>query len=101
VSAVAPRRLALWYAGVLLAILVVMSALSYSFLRWSLLQQWTPSLASGRRSSARPTSAAPATPRWSAPFASCSAWLLRPLLSFLDPEGRSRFRSGPPPWPFL
>ena len=39
-------RLTLWYAGVLLAILVVMSALSYSFLRWSLFQQVDASLAS-------------------------------------------------------
>ena len=39
-------RLTLWYAGALLAILAVVSALSYSFLRWSLLQQVDASLVS-------------------------------------------------------
>ena len=37
-------RLTIWYAGALLAILVVVSALSYSVLRWSLLQQVDASL---------------------------------------------------------
>ena len=38
-------RLTIWYAGALLAILAVVSALSYSALRWSLLQQVDASLA--------------------------------------------------------
>ena len=37
-------RLTMWYAGALLAILAVVSVLSYSVLRWSLLQQVDASL---------------------------------------------------------
>ncbi|HEX9419095.1 MAG TPA: hypothetical protein VGA81_08570, partial [Methylomirabilota bacterium] len=37
-------RLTLWYVGALLAILVVVSALSYSVLRWNLLQEVDASL---------------------------------------------------------
>lgn len=91
-------RLTLWYAGVLLAILAVMSALSYSFLRWSLLQQVDSSLASVaqivRESDERGAG--------DSEVERAIRELLGPGFSdryyqFLDPEGRSRFRSGSPP----
>ena len=91
-------RLALWYAGVLLAILVVMSALSYSFLRWSLLQQVDASLASVAQI-VRETDERGAG---GSEVERAIRELLGPGFSdryyqFLDPEGHSRFRSGPPP----
>ena len=91
-------RLALWYAGVLLAILVVMSALSYSLLRWSLLQQVDASLASVAQI-VRETDERGAG---DSEVERAIRELLGPGFSdryyqFLDPEGRSRFRSGPPP----
>lgn len=91
-------RLALWYAGVLLAILVVMSALSYSFLRWSLLQQVDASLAAVAQI-VRETDERGAG---GSEVERAIRELLGPGFSdryyqFLDPEGHSRFRSGPPP----
>jgi heavy metal sensor kinase len=91
-------RLTLWYAAVLLAILAVMSALSYSFLRWSLLQQVDASLAAVaqivRESDERGAG--------DSEVERAIRELLGPGFSdryyqFLDPEGRSRFRSGSPP----
>jgi hypothetical protein len=94
-------RVTLWYAGVLLAILVVMSALSYSFLRWSLLQQVDASLASVAQI-VRETDERGAG---DSEVERAIRDLLGPGFSdryyqFLDPEGRSRFRSGPPPVTF-
>ena len=91
-------RLTLWYAGVLLAILAVMSALSYSFLRWSLLQQVDSSLAAVAQI-VRETDERGAG---DSEVERAIRELLGPGFSdrfyqFLDPEGRSRFRSGPPP----
>jgi heavy metal sensor kinase len=90
-------RLTLWYAGVLLAILVVMSVLSYSVLRWSLLQQVDASLVAVAQI-ARETDERGAG-IWEVERAIRE--LLGPgasdqFFKFLDPEGRSRFRSWPP-----
>ncbi len=90
-------RLALWYAGVLLAILVVMSVLSYSVLRWSLLQQVDASLVAVaqivRETDERGAGVSEverAIRELLGPDASDQ------FFKFLDPEGRSRFRSWPP-----
>ena len=90
-------RLTLWYTGVLLAILAVVSVLSYSFLRWSLLQQVDASLASVAQI-VRETDERGAG---GSEVDRAIRELLGPGFSdryyqFLDPEGRSRFRSGPP-----
>jgi heavy metal sensor kinase len=82
---------------VLLAILAVMSALSYSFLRWSLLQQVDASLASVAQI-VRETDERGAG---DSEVERAIRELLGPGFSdryyqFLDPEGHSRFRSGPP-----
>jgi len=91
-------RLTLWYAGVLLAILAVMSALSYSFLRWSLFQQVDGSLAAVaqivRESDERGAGGSEVE--------RAIRELLGPGFSdryyqYLDPEGHSRFHSGAPP----
>ena len=91
-------RLTLWYVGVLLAILAVVSVLSYSFLRWSLLQQVDASLAAVAQI-VRETDERGAG---GSEVERAIRELLGPGLSdryfqFLDPEGRSRFRSGSPP----
>src|SRR5207244_1311540 len=90
-------RLTLWYAGVLVAILVVVSALSYSVLRWSLLQQVDASLAAVAQI-VRETDERGAG---GSEVERAIRELLVPCFSdqffqFLDPEGRSRFRSGAP-----
>jgi len=90
-------RLTLWYVGVLLGILAVVSALSYSFLRWSLLQQVDASLAAVAQI-VRETDERGAG---GSEVERAIRELLGPGFSdryfqFLDPEGRSRFRSGPP-----
>jgi len=91
-------RLTIWYAGALLAILAVVSALSYSVLRWSLLQQVDASLATVAQI-VRETDDRGAG---GSEVERAIRELLGPGFSdqffqFLDPEGRSRFRSGPPP----
>jgi heavy metal sensor kinase len=91
-------RLTIWYAAALLAILAVMSALSYSVLRWSLLQQVDASLATVAQI-VRETDERGAG---GSEVERAIRELLGPGFSdqffqFLDPEGRSRFRSGPPP----
>ena len=90
-------RLTLWYGGVLLVILAVVSVLSYSFLRWSLLQQVDASLASVAQI-VRETDERGAG---GSEVDRAIRELLGPGFSdryyqFLDPEGHSRFRSGPP-----
>ena len=91
-------RLTVWYAGALLAILAVVSALSYSVLRWSLLQQVDASLVTVAQI-VRETDERGAG---GSEVERAIRELLGPGFSdeffqFLDPEGRSRFRSGPPP----
>jgi len=91
-------RLTIWYAGALLAILALVSALSYSVLRWSLLQQVDASLATVAQI-VRETDERGAG---GSEVERAIRELLGPGFSdqffqFLDPEGRSRFRSGPPP----
>ncbi len=91
-------RLTIWYAAALLAILAVVSALSYSALRWSLLQQVDASLATVAQI-VRETDERGAG---GSEVERAIRELLGPGFSdqffqFLDPEGRSRFRSGPPP----
>jgi len=91
-------RLTIWYAGALLAILVVVSALSYSVLRWSLLQQVDASLLTVAQI-VRETDERGAG---RSEVEQAIRELLGPgfadqFFQFLDPEGRSRFRSGPPP----
>jgi heavy metal sensor kinase len=91
-------RLTIWYAGALLAILAVVSALSYSVLRWSLLQQVDASLATVAQI-VRETDERGAG---GSEVERAIRELLGPGFSdqffqFLDPEGRSRFHSGPPP----
>ena len=91
-------RLTIWYAAALLAILAVVSALSYSVLRWSLLQQVDASLATVAQI-VRETDERGAG---GSEVERAIRELLGPGFSdqffqFLDPEGRSRFRSGPPP----
>ena len=84
-------RLTLWYAGALLAILMVMSALSYSLLAWSLAQDVDRSLlavAGVVRDAARDDSIAVA-----------EQWLRdlfdpeHQLIQLLDPDGTLRLRS--------
>jgi heavy metal sensor kinase len=91
-------RLTIWYGGALLAILAVVSALSYSALRWSLLQEVDSSLDSVaqivRESDERGAGGSEVE--------RAIRELLGPgfaeqFFQFLDPEGRSRFRSGRPP----
>ena len=91
-------RLTIWYAGALLAILAVVSVLSYSVLRWSLLQQVDASLVTVAQI-VRETDERGAG---GSEVERAIRELLGPCFSdqffqFLDPEGRSRFRSGPPP----
>jgi heavy metal sensor kinase len=91
-------RLTIWYAAALLAILAVVSALSYSVLRWSLLQQVDASLTTVAQI-VRETDERGAG---GSEVERAIRELLGPGFSdqffqFLDPEGRSRFRSGPPP----
>ena len=91
-------RLTIWYAGALLAILAVVSVLSYSVLRWSLLQQVDASLLTVAQI-VRETDERGAG---GSEVERAIRELLGPgfadqFFQFLDPEGRSRFRSGPPP----
>jgi heavy metal sensor kinase len=91
-------RLTIWYAGALLAILAVVSALSYSVLRWSLLQQVDASLVTVAQI-VRETDERGAG---GSEVERAIRELLGPgfadqFFQFLDPEGRSRFHSGPPP----
>ena len=90
-------RLTIWYAGALLAILAVVSVLSYSVLRWSLLQQVDASLVTVAQI-VRETDERGAG---GSEVERAIRELLGPgfaeqFFQFLDPEGRSRFRSGPP-----
>jgi len=91
-------RLTIWYVGVLLAILAVVSGLSYSVLRWSLLQEVDASLVAVahivREADERGAGGSEAER------------LIRDMLGpgsadqffqFLDPDGHSRFRAGRPP----
>jgi heavy metal sensor kinase len=91
-------RLTIWYTGALLAILAVVSVLSYSVLRWSLLQQVDASLLTVAQI-VRETDERGAG---RSEVEQAIRELLGPgfadqFFQFLDPEGRSRFRSGPPP----
>ncbi len=91
-------RLTIWYTGALLAILAVVSGLSYSVLRWSLLQQVDASLLTVAQI-VRETDERGAG---RSEVEQAIRELLGPgfadqFFQFLDPEGRSRFRSGPPP----
>ena len=91
-------RLTIWYTGALLAVLAVVSALSYSVLRWSLLQQVDASLLTVAQI-VRETDERGAG---RSEVERAIRELLGPgfadqFFQFLDPEGRSRFRSGPPP----
>jgi len=91
-------RLTIWYAGALLAILAVVSVLSYAVLRWSLLQQVDASLVTVAQI-VRETDERGAG---GSEVERAIRELLGPgfadqFFQFLDPEGRSRFRSGPPP----
>jgi len=91
-------RLTIWYAGALLAILAVVSALSYSVLRWSLLQQVDASLSTVAQI-VRETDERGAG---GSEVERAIRELLGPGFSdqffqFLDPEGHARFHSGPPP----
>ena len=91
-------RLTLWYTGALLAILALVSALSYSVLRWSLLQEVDASLVTVahivRETDERGAGGSEVErairdmlgPGFSDQF-----------FQFLDPEGRSRFLAGRPP----
>ncbi len=91
-------RLTIWYTGALLAILAVVSGLSYSVLRWSLFQQVDASLLAVAQI-VRETDERGAG---RSEVERAIRELLGPgfadqFFQFLDPEGRSRFRSGPPP----
>ena len=84
-------RLTLWYAGALLAILVVISVLSYSLLAWSLAQDVDRSLLT----LAGVVRDAPRNDTFDE-----SEWWLRELLDpehqlfqLMDPDGRLRLRS--------
>ena len=90
-------RLTIWYAGALLAILAVVSVLSYSVLRWSLLQQVDASLVTVAQI-VRETDERGAG---GSEVERAIRELLGPgfadqFFQFLDPEGRSRFSSGTP-----
>lgn len=90
-------RLTLWYSAILLAILLTISALSYSLLRWHLMQDLDASLLAVAQV-VRDTgyAAAPATPADDVDAALrrlLGAELYDALLQFLDPDGDARFRS--------
>ncbi|HKW91767.1 MAG TPA: ATP-binding protein [Methylomirabilota bacterium] len=91
-------RLTLWYSGILLAILILVAAVSYSWLRWSLTQDLDASLLTVAQI-IRDTGYSTAAPSPGDPEA-----LLRELLGpefydkffqLLDPEGRPRARPQP------
>jgi heavy metal sensor kinase len=91
-------RLTMWYVGALLAILAVVSALSYSVLRWSLLQEVDASLVTVAHI-VRETDERGAG---SSEVERMIRDMLGPgfadqFFQFLDPEGRSRFHAGRPP----
>ena len=82
-------RLTLWYTAILLGILVVISGLSYSLLRWSLVQDLDTSL--------RAVGQVIRDTGWSVPGGTSAEALLRDLLGpefhdkffqLVDPEGR-------------
>ena len=82
-------RLTLWYTAILLGILVVISGLSYSLLRWSLVQDLDTSL--------RAVGQVIRDTGWSGPGGTSAEALLRDLLGpefhdkffqLVDPEGR-------------
>ena len=82
-------RLTLWYTAILLGILVVISGLSYSLLRWSLVQDLDTSL--------RAVAQVIRDTGWSGPEGTGAEALLRDLLGpefhdkffqLMDPEGR-------------
>jgi heavy metal sensor kinase len=90
-------RLTLWYSGILLAILAVIGALSYSVLRWSLLQDLDTSLvtvAQVIRDTVRPSEGG----RLDADAEALLRELLGPefyekFFRLLDPEGRPEPRA--------
>jgi heavy metal sensor kinase len=93
-------RLTLWYSGALLAILVTISGLSYSWLRWSLLQDLDASLLTVAQVIQDTGAAGAAEPAAADPEA-----LLRELLGpefsdqflqLLDPDGRPRMPAESP-----
>ncbi len=93
-------RLTLWYSGILLAILILVAAVSYSWLRWSLTQDLDASLLTVAQI-IRDTGYSAAAPTPGDPEA-----LLRELLGpefydkffqLLDPEGRPRAHPPRPP----
>ena len=91
-------RLTLWYTGALLAILAVVSALSYSILRWSLLQEVDASLVTVAHI-VRETDERGAG---GSEVERAIREMLGPGFSdqffqFLDPEGQPRFHAGRPP----
>jgi heavy metal sensor kinase len=88
----------MWYTGALLAILAVVSALSYSALRWSLLQEVDASLVTVAQI-VRETDERGAG---GSEVERAIRDMLGPGFSdqffqFLDPEGHSRFHAGRPP----
>ena len=91
-------RLTLWYTGVLVAILLVVSVLSYSLLRWSVLHDVDQSLVTTaqvvREASEEVAAATPMIPGTEAALRE----LLGPefydkFFQLMDPEGRPRARS--------
>ena len=90
-------RLTLWYTGVLLAILLVMSALAYSLLRWSVMHDVDQSLVTTAQVVREAGEEVAATTVIPGPEAALRE-LLGPefydkFFQLLDPEGRLRARS--------
>jgi heavy metal sensor kinase len=97
-------RLTLWYTGVLVTILVVVSLLSYSMLRWSLLQDVDTSLlavADVLRDTGYPEAAADAAQSQSALRDLLGLEPEDKIIEFADPHGRARPGSGERPAPRL
>jgi len=90
-------RLTLWYTGVLVAILLVVSALSYSLLRWSVLHDVDQSLVTTAQVVREASEEIAATTVIPGPEAALRE-LLGPefydkFFQLMDPEGRPRARS--------
>jgi len=90
-------RLTLWYTGVLVAILLVVSALSYSLLRWSVLHDVDQSLVTTAQVVREASEEVAATTVIPGPEAALRE-LLGPefydkFFQLMDPEGRPRARS--------
>jgi heavy metal sensor kinase len=89
-------RLTCWYTGVLLAILLVVSLLSYSMLRWSLIQDVDSSLlavADVLRDTGYPAAAADAVESQNALGDVLGVEPDDKIIEFADPQGRPRPRS--------